>query len=170
MGTSEHSRLKVVVVSCNGIGMLVSTAARLAALRAQQIRPDRIIVWGAATLGVEYPRAVSDANSYPLILIDGCRPKCASGVYDEKVEKGIIKPSKVGGKVIGRIYIPEVCVKYGLSLKGEQRSRYSEKGMKVVEAIADEVIKLVDELIANYRGESSGQDEESSEQKKEPSC
>jgi len=142
------SNLKVVVVSCNGIGMLVSTAARLGALRAQQLRPQNIIVWGAATLGVDYPKAVRDANSYPLILIDGCKPKCASGVYSEKVKDGIIKPSDIGGKVIGRIYIPEVCVKYGLSLKGEQRSRYSEKGMKVVEAIASEVVKLVDEFIA----------------------
>lgn len=40
----KSSCKKVVVLTCNGIGMLVSTAARLAALRAQQLRPEHIIV------------------------------------------------------------------------------------------------------------------------------
>ncbi|HID05732.1 MAG TPA: hypothetical protein EYP10_01145 [Armatimonadetes bacterium] len=141
---------KVVVLTCNGVGMLVSTAARLAGLRSQQLRPDQIIVWGSATLGVNYPKAVKDANAYPLILIDGCRPRCASGIYDDKVTEGVVNPQGFKGKVLARIYIPEVCAKHHLSLHGEKRRAYSKKGMKVVEAVAREVVDVVDRYM---RGE-----------------
>jgi len=146
---------KVVVLTCNGIGMLVSTAARLAGLRSQQLRPENVIVWGSATLGVDHPKAVRDANSYPLILIDGCRPRCASAIYQEKLREGVIKPQGVRGRALARIYIPEVCARRRLSLVGEERRAYSERGMRVVEAVAEEVVRVVDRYLSGEVGEDA---------------
>ena len=129
---------RVAVLGCSGIGRLISTIVRQAVYMIQQDRPDQVVVVGSGPLTGDVPEALANARQYPLVVIDGCRPHCASAIAEGK-----------GLKVAGSVYAADVVAKHKLSLAGEQREELGEKGMACARAIADEAIAKIDWILAD---------------------
>lgn len=132
----EHD-FKVAVVGCSGIGRLVSTVVRQAVYMIAEARPDDVVVVSSGSLTGDVPEALDAARQYPLVVIDGCRPKCASAIAGGK-----------GLDVAATVWVPEVVAKHKLSIAGEQRTGLGEKGMALARAVADDAIEKIDLALA----------------------
>lgn len=134
--TAEHD-FKVAVLACSGIGRLVSTIVRRAAYLVKQERPDSVVLVSSGSLTGDVPEALEAARRYPLLVIDGCRPRCATALARGK-----------GIEPAGSIWVAEVVARHKLSLAGEDRKALGEKGMAVARKLADEALEKIDLLIA----------------------
>lgn len=130
-------QFKVAVLVCSGIGRLISTVTRQAAYMIEKDRPDNVVLVSSGSLTGDVPEALEAARKYPLIVIDGCRPRCASAIAKGKD----IEPAAV-------IWVAEVLAKHKLSLSGENRKGLDEKGMAVARAVADEALEKIDLIVA----------------------
>ena len=74
----SDQEFKVTVVGCSGVGRLISTVVRQAVYMIEKDRPDQVNVVSSGSLTGDVPEALSACRNYPLLLIDGCRPRCAS--------------------------------------------------------------------------------------------
>ena len=135
---SSANEFKVAVLPCNGIGRLVSTIVRLAGYRLQEMRPDQVILLSSGRLAIAEPEHKALLTRYPLLVIDGCRPHCASYMADE-----------LGKAPAARIYVADVAAESKLGLAGEKRRGLTKKGMALVEALAQKAAEEVDRIIAD---------------------
>jgi uncharacterized metal-binding protein len=131
------SDFKVAVLGCSGIGRLVSTIVRQAVYMLKQDRPDNVVVISSGSLTGDVPEALAAARAYPLLVIDGCRPKCASVLARGK-----------GLEPAGSIWVADIVAREKLSLAGENRKALGEKGTALARAIADEAIARIDLIVA----------------------
>jgi uncharacterized metal-binding protein len=134
MGENEF---KVCVVNCNGIGRLSSTIVRQAGYMLAKMRPDQVILLGAAALAVGEDEQMDLLRKHPLLIIDGCRPHCASALANE-----------LGKKPAAALYAPDVAAVKKISLSGEKRRGLGKRGMELAQAIADKAAEEVDRIIA----------------------
>jgi uncharacterized metal-binding protein len=134
---SDEFDFKVAVLGCSGIGRLVSTVVRQAVYMIAQDRPDQVAVVSSGSLTGNVPEALAKARQYPLIVIDGCRPKCATAIAQGK-----------GLDIAAAIWVAEVAAKHKLSIAGDKRTGLSEKGMALARAVADEAIQKIDLIVA----------------------
>ncbi len=134
----SNQEFKVAVLGCSGIGRLVSTVVRQAVYMIEQDRPDQVVVVSSGELTGDVPEALEAATKYPLVLIDGCRPHCATAIAEGK-----------DLRIAGKVYAADVVAKHKLSLAGEKREELGEKGMAVARAIADEAIAQIDWILAD---------------------
>ncbi|HIE52449.1 MAG TPA: hypothetical protein EYP85_11875 [Armatimonadetes bacterium] len=132
-----QSEFKVALVACDGIGRLVSTVVRQAAYKVMQQRPEEVILVDTGMLLADQPEALEVINKYPVVVIDGCRPRC-----------GTVMTEGHGVKPAVTVYTRDVVAQEKISLVGEQRRGLGEKGMRLAEAVAQRVIEAVDLLIA----------------------
>ena len=132
-----NSEFKVAVLGCSGIGRLVSTIVRQALYMLQQDRPDNVILVSSGSLTGDVPAALEAARKYPLIVIDGCRPRCASAIAKGK-----------GLTPAATVWVAEVAAQAKLSLAGENRKGLGEKGMALARRLADETIEKIDLIVA----------------------
>ena len=124
---------KVAVLGCSGIGRLISTIVRQAVYMIEKDRPNEVVIVGSGPLTGDVPEALEAARKYPLVVIDGCRPHCATAIAEGK-----------GLRIAGKVYAGDVIAKHKLSLAGETREELGDKGMAVARAIADEAIGQID--------------------------
>ena len=134
----EDQQFKVTVVGCSGIGRLISTVVRQAVYLIEHDRPDQVNVVSSGSLTGDVPEALEACRRYPLLLIDGCRPRCATAIANGK-----------NLPVAATVYAADVIARQRLSLAGEHREELGEKGMAVARAIADEALDKIDWLIAD---------------------
>ena len=120
----EETDFKVAVLPCNGIGRLVSTVVRLAGYRIKRLRPDQVVLLSSGRLAVKEPEHVAAFEKYPVLVIDGCRPHCASFMADE-----------LGKTPAARIYMADVAAENRISIAGDKRRGLTEKGEKLVNAV-----------------------------------
>lgn len=130
--------IKVAVLGCSGIGRLISTVVRQAVYMIQKDRPDQVMVISSGALTGDVPEALETGRKYPLVVIDGCRPHCATALAEGKQLR-----------IAARVYAADVIAEHKLSLAGEKREELGERGMAVARAIADEAIQQIDWLIAD---------------------
>ncbi len=135
---AEEQDFKVAVLSCNGIGRLVSTVVRLAGYKIKQMRPDTVVLLSSGRLAVAEPEHVEMLRKYPLLVIDGCRPHCASFLADE-----------LGKKPAAKIYVADVMAENKINVAGEKRRGLTEKGQRLVEAVARKAVEEIDRVIAD---------------------
>jgi len=135
---AEEHDFKVGVLPCNGIGRLVSTVTRLAGYRIKRMRPEQVVLLSSGRLAVKDPEHTMLLNKYPVLVIDGCRPHCASFMCDE-----------LGRTPDARIYVADVAAENKLSIVGEKRRGLTDKGHKLVEAVANKAVEEIDRLIAD---------------------
>ncbi len=135
---AEEQEFKVAVLPCNGIGRLVSTVVRMAAYRIKKMRPDQVELLSCGRLAVGDAEHTEIARKYPLIVIDGCRPHCASFTADE-----------LGKTPAARLYVADVMAEKKINVAGEKRRGLTEKGEKLVEALAEKAVAEVDRIIAD---------------------
>jgi uncharacterized metal-binding protein len=129
--------VKVGVVGCGGIGRLASTIVRQAVYMVEEDRPENVVLLSAGALAAGIPDKVDLARKLPLVLIDGCRPRCASMIAEQ-----------IGMKPAAVVWAAEVVAKHRISLAGEQRSELGEAGMLLARKIADEAVAAVDLIVA----------------------
>jgi uncharacterized metal-binding protein len=131
------SDFKVAVLGCSGIGRLVSTIVRQAVYMLKQDRPDNVILVSSGSLTGDIPEALETARKYPLIVIDGCRPRCASAIAAGK-----------GIEPAATVWVADIVARHKMSLAGENRKALGEKGMALARKIADETLEKIDLIIA----------------------
>jgi uncharacterized metal-binding protein len=140
---------KVGIVSCSGEEIPEGTVTRLAALKVlEQLRPaDTVTICLPLFLaGGEGDRAF--ARFYPTIAIDGCDKRCAARGTE-----------MYSGKPAASIVVTELVAELGLG-KPEGKRRLNEAGQQAVEATAEQVSKLADELLQKHWNRTAGAIEE----------
>ena len=142
---------KVGIITCSGEEIPEGTVTRLAALKVlEQLRPaDTVTICLPLFLaGGEGDRAF--ARFYPTIAIDGCDKRCAARGTE-----------MYSGKPAASIVVTELVVERSLG-KPEGKRRLNEAGRQAVEATAEQVSGLVDELLKKRWNRTSGVVEETS--------
>ncbi len=129
---------KIAIMPCNGVGRVVSTITREAGYKIHGLRPESTVLISSPDLAVDNPDALSIAKEYPIILIDGCKPKCGSNILKAKG----IKPAL-------EIYAPLVCADKKISIAGETRVALTQKGIDLVNAITEIAIQAIDDMISD---------------------
>ncbi|MDP2911703.1 MAG: putative zinc-binding protein [Candidatus Omnitrophota bacterium] len=129
---------KIAIMPCNGVGRIVSTITREAGYRIHHLRPDATILISSPDLACDNPEALSIAKKYPLIVIDGCKPRCGSNIVKAK-----------GIKPILEIYAPLVCADKKIPLSGETRVKLGLNGAWLAEAITEIAVQAIDDLLSN---------------------
>jgi uncharacterized metal-binding protein len=135
---SEAHDFRVAVLPCNGIGRLVSTVTRMAGYRIKEMRPDEVVLLSSGALTAGESENVAALGKYPVLVIDGCRPHCASFLCDE-----------LGKTPAARIYVADVMAENRINVAGEKRRGLTAKGDKLVEALAQKAVEEIDRLIAD---------------------
>jgi uncharacterized metal-binding protein len=135
---AEEQDFRVAVLPCNGIGRLVSTVTRMAGYRIKELRPDQVVLLSSGALIVKEAENMAALQKYPLLVIDGCRPHCASFLADE-----------LGKTPAARIYVADVMAENKINVTGEKRRGLTAKGQKLVEALANKAVEEIDRLIAD---------------------
>ena len=135
---AEVQDFKVAVLACNGIGRLVSTVTRVAGYKIQKLRPEQVVLLSSGRLAVKDPEHVALLQKYPLIVIDGCRPHCASFLADE-----------LGKVPAAKLYVADVMAESKTNVAGEKRRGLTEKGEKLADALAAKAVEEIDRIIAD---------------------
>jgi uncharacterized metal-binding protein len=129
-------RKKVGIVSCSGEELAEGTVTRLAALQVlEKMRPaDTVTICLPLFLaGGEGDRAF--ARFYPTIAVDGCELGCARRATE-----------LYSSKPAASIMVGDVVAKNGIG-KVENPRRLNTAGLQAVDATAQELAGLVDELL-----------------------
>ena len=128
------SEEKVAIIACAGMDKPLGSVARACAFKVVEKKPENSLL-------VCIPPLVADVNlhgewikKYPIITIDGCAERCATKIA-----------AKNGGKIRGRVFIPQSVQKYGLQPKSA--ADIGLDGEKLAEAIAEETALLVDKIL-----------------------
>jgi uncharacterized metal-binding protein len=140
---------KVGIVSCSGEEIPEGTVTRLAALKVlEQLHPaDTVTICLPLFLaGGEGDRAF--ARFYPTIAIDGCDKRCAARGTE-----------MYSGKPAASIVVTELVSNLGLD-RPEGKRRLNEAGLQAVEATAEQVSELVEELLKKHWHRTTGNFEE----------
>jgi uncharacterized metal-binding protein len=142
----ELPQKKVGIVACSGEELAEGTVTRLAALKVlEQLRPgDTVTICLPLFLaGGEGDRAF--ARFYPTIAIDGCEKRCAARateMYSGKPAAGVVVTDLAGEQGFGQI---------------EGVRRLNEAGRHAVDATAERVAQLVDELLGKKWSRRTGE-------------
>jgi uncharacterized metal-binding protein len=142
----ELPKKKVGVVSCSGEELAEGTVTRLAALKVLELlRPaDTVTICLPLFLaGGEGDRAF--ARFYPTIAIDGCEKRCAARGTE-----------MYSGKPAASIVVTDLVAELGLH-QPEGKSRLNDAGMQVVDATAEKVADIVDELLGKRWDRRAGE-------------
>ena len=140
---------KVVIVPCSGIGKSYGTVAREGAyVVTEDLRPDttQLVPLSLLVLGDEQAR--TDVSGAQAITIDGCKLACATKMVAES-----------GGTVAHDLAVLDVYRRHR-DLKPQGIAELDEGGQRLAQALAEEVVSLVDALSPNPsptgRGEPEG--------------
>ncbi len=132
----ELPKKKVGIVSCSGEELPEGTVSRLATLKAinELRRGDTVTICLPLFLaGGEGDRAF--AKFYPTIAVDGCELRCAARGTE-----------MYSGKPAASIVVHDVITENHLS-QPEGRRRLNAAGLRAVDATAERIAGLVDELL-----------------------
>lgn len=142
----ELPKKKVGIVACSGEELAEGTVTRLAALKVlEQLRPtDTVTICLPLFLaGGEGDRAF--ARFYPTIAIDGCDKRCAARGTE-----------MYSGKPAARVLVTEVIAEHGLA-QPEGKRQLNAAGLQAVEATAQKVADMVDDLLGRRWDRRAGE-------------
>jgi uncharacterized metal-binding protein len=143
--TDVDQKRKVVIVPCSGIGKTYGSVSREAAYNVtEDLRPDntRLIALSKLVLGEDEARSVVAGN--PAITIDGCKLACATKMVQES-----------GGMIAQDYAVLEVYRRYK-QFKPLGIAKLNEGGVQLAQALADEIVRVVDELTTGKGEDSNG--------------
>ncbi|MCZ2856130.1 MAG: hypothetical protein O2U62_03450 [Candidatus Bathyarchaeota archaeon] len=126
---------KVAVVACAGMDKPLGSVARACAFKVvEELKPeDSVLVCILPLIAGVKPHS-EWIKKYPIITIDGCAERCATKMT-----------AKNGGKIRGRIFIPQSVQKHGL--KPKTSADIGPEGEKLAKKIADETAFLIDKIL-----------------------
>ena len=135
--TDNNPSPLVVIVPCSGIGKTYGTVSREAAYDVvDDLRPaeTQLVALSMLVLGDEAARSAVAGN--PAITIDGCKLACATKMVQES-----------GGTVAQDFAVLEVYRRYK-QFKPQGIAELNEGGLKLAQALAEEIAGIVDEIRA----------------------
>ena len=135
----------VFIVPCSGIGKTYGTVSREAAYHVtEDLRPEdtRLVALSKLVLGDEEARTVVAGN--PAISIDGCKLACATKMVQES-----------GGRIAKDYAVLEVYRRYK-QFKPQGIAVLNEGGEQLAQALANEIVQVVDELTSGKGGKENG--------------
>jgi uncharacterized metal-binding protein len=141
----ELPKKKVGIVSCSGEELAEGTITRLATRKVlDQLRPeDTVTICLPLFLaGGEGDRAF--AKFYPTIAVDGCELRCAA----RGTEKYSSKPA-------ASIMVRDILIENGIG-KPVGRRHLNEGGVQAVDATAEKIAAIVDELLGKHWNRTAG--------------
>ncbi len=141
----ELPKKKVGIVSCSGEELPEGTVSRLATLKAMnELRSgDTVTICLPLFLaGGEGDRAF--AKFYPTIAVDGCELRCAARGTE-----------MYSGKPAASIVVRDVVAEYRLEQPGGRR-RLNEPGLRAVDATAERIAGLADDLLGKHWDRTDG--------------
>lgn len=125
---------KVGVVACAGMDKALGSVARAGVFKAvENLRSDKVVLICLTPLLAGVGSHLELIKNLPIIAVDGCAERC--------VTKLIVKN---GGKIRGRVFVPDSAKKYNLT--PQSASNIGPNGEKLAEMIAEEVASIVDRL------------------------
>jgi len=127
---------KVGIIVCSGEELPEGTVTRLAALKVlEQLRPANTVTICLPLFlaGGEGDRAF--ARFYPTVAVDGCDKRCAA-----------LATEMYSGKPAAGVVVSDLVAEYGLG-QPEGSRRLNDAGQQAVEATAERVVGLVDQLL-----------------------
>ena len=129
---------KVVIVPCSGIGKSYGTVSREGAyVVTEDLRPDTTQLIPLSLLVLGDAQARADVSGAQAITIDGCKLACATKMVAES-----------GGTVAHDLAVLDVYRRHR-DLKPAGIAELNEGGQKLAQALAEEVVTLVDALSPN---------------------
>ncbi len=136
---------KVAIVPCSGIGKTYGSVSREAAYDVtQDLRPGetQLVSLAMLVLGDEGARAA--IASAPAVTIDGCKLACATKMVQES-----------GGTVAKDYAVLDVYRRYK-QFKPQGIAELNEGGQQLARALAEEIVAVVDNALAETEGEKNG--------------
>jgi len=143
--TDIDYKRRVVIVPCSGIGKTYGTVSREAAYNVtEDLRPEdtQLVALSKLVLGDVEARSVVAGN--PTITIDGCKLACATKMVQES-----------GGRIAQDYAVLEVYRRYK-QFKPQGIAELNEGGAQLAQALANEIVQVVDELTSEMGGEENG--------------
>jgi uncharacterized metal-binding protein len=132
---------RVIIVPCSGIGKTYGSVSREAAYDVtEDLRPEtaELVPLALLVLGDETARAA--VASSPAITIDGCKLACAT-----KMVKAC------GGEVTKDYAVLDVYRRYK-QFKPQGIAELNENGLQLAQALAQEIVAVVDDLTGGQHG------------------
>lgn len=143
--TDSNQKQKIIIVPCSWIGKTYGTVSREAAYNVtEDLRPEntRLVALSKLVLGDEEARSVVADN--PAITIDGCKLACATKMVQES-----------GGRIAQDYAILDVYRRYK-QFKPQGIAELNTGGKQLAQALANEIIQLVDKLTSGEEGKENG--------------
>ena len=101
------SEEKVAIIACAGMDKPLGSVARACAFKVvEELKPEDSVLVCILPLVAGVKSHSELIKKYPIITIDGCAERCATKIT-----------AKNGGKIRGRIFIPQSAQKHGLKPK-----------------------------------------------------
>lgn len=132
---------KVIIVPCSGIGKSYGSVSREAAYDVtEDLRPEQtqLVPLALLVLGDDESRAV--VAEYPAVTIDGCKLACAAKMVQQS-----------GGTIAQEFAVLDTYRRYK-DLKPQGIAELNEAGHELAHVLAEEVVTVVDALIAEKKG------------------
>ncbi len=132
---------KVIIVPCSGIGKPYGTVSREAAYDiTEDLRPGqtKLVPLALLVLGDEASRTV--VAECPAVTIDGCKLACAAKMVQQS-----------GGTITQEFAVLDVYRRHK-DLKPQGIAELNEAGQKLARVLAEEVVRVVDDLTVEEQG------------------
>ncbi|MDH5596398.1 MAG: putative zinc-binding protein [Candidatus Bathyarchaeota archaeon] len=126
---------KVAIVACAGMDKPLGSVARACAFKVvEDLKPKDSVLVCIPPLVADVKPHSEWIKKYPIITIDGCPERCATKIV-----------AKNGGKIRGRVFIPQSAQKHGLKPKAS--AEIGPAGEELAERIAEDTALLIDKIL-----------------------
>ncbi len=131
----EITPKKVGIIPCNGEEICEGTITRFASRKVlDKLRPGSTVTICLPLFIAGDGAERNFAKVFPTITVDGCDQRCSQKTTE-----------RLSGKPYHSIVVSDVLRKCGLKTSGS-RVRLTEEDQTAVDAVADEIMKTVDEI------------------------
>ncbi len=132
---------RVVIVPCSGIGKTYGAVSREAAyVITEDLRPTQTQLMPLALLVMGDEESRSIVGECPAVTIDGCKLACAAKMVQQS-----------GGTIAQEVAVLDVYRRYK-DFKPQGIAALNEGGLKLAQALAEEVAVTVDGLTGDQEG------------------
>ena len=132
-----NNRSKIAITPCAGIGQIFGPITREAGFRlVEDLYPEQTVLVCPPALAVNIQEDVDFINTYPVLVLNGCKDRCATKMILAK-----------GGQIDAEVYLPAILKQDKLSLHGEKRSRLGVKSELAIQKMTEKASSLILELL-----------------------
>lgn len=135
---------KVAVTPCAGIGQIFGPITREVGYKlVEDLYPEQSVLVCPPALSVNIQEDIDFIHDYPVLVLNGCKDRCASKMILEK-----------GGQIDAEIYLPDILKQEKLSLNSEKRSKLGPKSELAIQKMTEKASRVIQKLLTE-KGEVS---------------